>query len=218
MPLDSFVAPLAVFLAPTSPVAPAGTLTPTLASPPAAFALPPLAAPQFHAQGVMRTIVYAGARSMDSDFAPADDQTVFGIAIDVRQADGDASFETGYFFSSGDGDTRVGANSIDVESHTHELWMGARWRFDPWDGPFQPYVGTGLSLLRAEYKTDGLGGSDSNSAWAFGAYVHGGLEWNFAEGWSVGVDLRLLYSTPASLQADTALDYMQAALTLGWAW
>lgn len=199
MPLDSLVAPLAAFLAPASPLA-----------------LP--AAPQFHAQGIVRTIVWAGTRSLDSDFEPADEHTVLGISIDVRGAEGRASFETGYYYSYGDGSERVGVNSVDVDSHVHELWMGGRWTFDPWDGPLQPYVGVGLSLLRAEYQTDGLGGSSSNSGWAYGVYGHGGLDFRFGDGWGVGIDLRTLYSTPASLQEDVPLDYLQATVALSWTW
>lgn len=202
MPLDSFVAPLAAFLAPTGPLAPAA----------------PLAPAQYHAQGVVRTVLHAGFRTLDDDFDPAEEQTVLGISMDVRGAGGNGSFEAGYFYSSGDGDTRAGANSIDVESLVHEVWMGGRWAFDPWDSPIRPYAGAGLSILRAEFSTEGLGGSDSNSGWAAGVYGHGGVEWDFGGGWAVGLDLRVLYSTPAALQEEVPLDYVQAGLTLSWTW
>lgn len=205
MLLDSLVAPLASFLA-----------QPGLAPAPV---LPPVSpVPQFHALGEVRTSLYFGLRLLDDDFEPADEHTLLGIAMDVHEVDSRTSFELGYFRSIGDGSQRFGANSIDVDSCVHELWVGGRWTYDPWDGPLKPYVGVGLSLLRAEYETKGLGESDSNKGWAAGIYGHGGIEWEFTEGWSVGLDLRTLFSTPAKLQREVPLDYYQAALTLNWAW
>jgi len=198
MLLDSLVAPLASFLA-----------QPGLA---------PTPAPQFHALGEVRTSLYFGLRLLDDDFEPADEQTLLGIAMDVHEVDSMTSFEVGYFRSIGDGKQTIGANSIDVDSCVHELWVGARWTYDPWSGSLKPYVGVGLSVLRAEYETEGLGESDSNKGWAVGAYAHGGIEWEFTDGWSVGLDLRTLYSTPAKLQREVPLDYYQAAFTLNWTW
>jgi hypothetical protein len=143
---------------------------------------------------------------------------VFGLALDVRELGGRASFEAGYFYSKGDGDAPSGANTIDVESIAHELWVGGRWSFDPWESRLQPYLGIGLSVLRAEYSTEGLGVMSRDTGWALGAYGHGGLAWEFGDGWAVGLDLRMLYSTPAPLQREVPLDYMQAAFTLSWAW
>jgi hypothetical protein len=198
MLLDSFVAPLASFLAAPGPV--------------------PVPVPQFHALGEVRTSLYYGQRLMSSDFEPADEHDLFGIAMDVHEPGSIGSFELGYFYSSGDGKAPVGANTIDVESVVHEVWVGGRWTFDPWDGALHPYVGVGLSILHAEFETKGLGGSDSNEGWAVGAYGHGGIDVGFADGWSVGLDLRALVSTPATLQEETPLDYVQAAVTLSWTW
>ncbi len=198
MPLDSLVAPLAAFLAPATP-------------------LPP-PVPQFHGRGEMRTTLYAGPRWMDDDFAPAEDHLLLGIALDVREPGGRASFEAGYFYSTGDGDSSIGANTVKVDSLVHELWMGGRWTFDPWESPLRPYVGVGFSLLKAEYSTESLGLEDSNSGWALGVYGHGGLAWEFGGGWAAGIDLRTLYSTPATLQREVPLDYLQAAFTVSWAW
>jgi len=199
MPLDSLVAPLAAFLAPASP-------------------LPPIAPLQFHSRGEVRTTLYAGVRLLGDDFEPAEENLLLGIALDVRESGDRASFEAGYFYSFGDGSAPSGANTIDVESCVHELWVGGRWTYDPFDSRLQPYVGIGLSVLRAEYQTAGLGLSSRDTGWAAGVYGHGGIAWEFGGGWAVGLDLRALYSTPATLQREVPLDYMQAAFTLSWAW
>lgn len=198
MVFESLVAPLAAFLGPSAPL--------------------PAPAPQFHGEGIVRTTIYAGSRWLNSDFAPAEDQLVFGIDIDVREPAGKTGFEAGYFRSFADGNTSVGAGSVDVESLVHEFWGGARWSFDPWFGRARPYVGTGMSLLYATYDVDGFGGSTHGSGWALGLYGHAGLEWAFSSGWAVGVDLRTLVSTGTDLQASVELDYTQAALTLSWGW
>ncbi len=198
MLLESLVAPLATFLAPASPLAP-----------------PPV---QFHGAGVVHTTVYVGGRDMKAEFEPADQPFTFGIALDIHEPGRSTSFEAGYFYSSDDASTRFGANSVDISTTVHELWAGGRWAFDPWDGPLRPYVGLGGSLLRAKFETSGGGGSDSNSGTAIGIYAHGGLEFEFGGGWSAGIDLRGLYSTEAKLQQSTPLDYVQAALTLSYAW
>jgi len=198
MVLESLVAPLAAFLGPSAPL--------------------PAPVPQFHGVGVVRTTLYAGLHSLTSDFAPADDQVVFGIDIDVREPAGKMGFEAGYFRSFADESTSVGAGSVDVESLVHEFWGGARWTFEPWFGRARPYVGTGLSALYASYDTDGFGGSTHGSSWALGLYGHAGLEWTFAGRWAVGLDLRTLLSTEAELQANVRLNYTQAAFTLSWGW
>jgi opacity protein-like surface antigen len=198
MPLDSLVAPLAAFLAPTSPLPP-----------------PPV---QFHGEGVVHTTIYAGVRRMRDDFEPADEPWTLGIALDIREPGRQESLEFGYFYSEADDDTRVGTNTLDVDNTVHELWAGGRWAFDPWGGSLQPYLGIGGSVLYAKFKSSGIGGEDSNSGWAVGLYGHGGLDWKFADGWSVGLDLRALVTTQAKLQREVPLDSLQAALTLTWAW
>ena len=198
MPLDSLAAPLAAFLAPAGPLAPAPA--------------------QFHGAGEARTTIYAGVHWLRDEFDPAQDQTILGIALDVREPGGRASFEAGYFRSFGDGSTRIGATSVDVDSCVHELWVGGRWSFDPWDNRFHPYVGGGLSAMYAEYETQVPGAHDSDTGWAIGAYGHGGIEWDLGGGWAVGLDLRMLVSTSATLQEKVPLDYVQPALTLSWTW
>ncbi len=198
MLLDSLVAPLATFLA-----------GPGLA---------PAPAPQFHALGEVRTSLFFGQRLLDDEFEPVEEQTLLGISMDVHEVDSLQSFEVGYFRSIGDGSESIGANTVDVDSCVHELWVGGRWTYDPWSSSLHPYVGAGLSLLRAEFETKGVGGSDSDKGWAAGVYGHGGIEWTFAERWSVGLDLRALFSTPAKLQREVPLDYYQVAFTLSWTW
>ncbi|MBL8862530.1 MAG: outer membrane beta-barrel protein [Planctomycetes bacterium] len=198
MPLDSLVGPLAAFLAPAGP-----PLVPT---------------PQYHGEGLFRTSVHLGLRQVQDDFEPAEEHSVFGLVLDVREAGRSEGFEVGLLRSSGDGRIQVGAGELEAESVIWELFVGARWSFDPWSGPLRPHLGVGGSLLYAEFDVSGLGGSDSNSGWAVGVYGGGGIEWRFSDDWAVGLDLRLLYSTPATLQEEAPLDYVQAALTLSWAW
>jgi hypothetical protein len=196
MPLDSLVGPLAAFLAPPAPAP----------------------ATQFHGAGEVHTSIYAGLRLLSDEFEPAEEPLLLGIAFDVHEPGDRASFEAGYFLSLGDGDARIGATNVEVESRIHEIWMGGRWNFDPWEGPLRPYVGVGFSALNAKYETKALGQTSSNDGWAFGAYAHGGIEWRLGGGWAVGLDMRGLVSTPATLQEEVPLDYWQGALTFGWTW
>lgn len=199
MLVDSLVSPLAAFLAPASPIAPAP-------------------APQFHGQGEVRTTIHVGSRWLDDDFEPAEEQLVLGVSLDVREPAARVGFEAGYFYSIGDGSTRVDGARIEADSCIHELWMGGRWNFDPFDGPVRPYVGVGASVLNAEFETKTAGDSDANDGWAFGLYGHAGVAFELGSGWSVGLDLRTLYTTKATLQRDVALDNLQGAIGLSWTW
>jgi hypothetical protein len=198
MPLDTLVAPLAAFLAPAAP-----PLAPT---------------PQFHGAVEVRTSVLFGVSRLDDDFEPAEEHTLLGLVFDAREPGRTIGFEFGYLQTFGDGTASIGANTAKADACVHELFFGARWTFDPFDGPVRPYLGTGVSVLRGEFEAEALGLSNGESGWAWGLYGHGGLEWNFTTGWAVGVDLRTLLTTKASLQEQVPLDAWQAALTLTWSW
>ncbi len=191
----------------------------------AAFAAPAPAAPsafpvpQFQGQGVGRTSLLFGGRSLNSDFDPADGHAVLGIDINVREPSGILGFEGGYTYAWGDGDGRLGGGAAGrAESTVHELWAGGRWTFDPSVLGARPYVGVGLSVLRGSFDVSALGSTSSDSSWALGVYAHGGLFWDIGDNWSAGVDLRALLSSPSSLQDDASFDYVQGGVSIGWRW
>jgi len=195
----------------------AGTLLAAPLAPEPALAHP--LAPQFHGVGVVRTILSFGVARLGDEFEPADEPLVFGLGVDVREPAAELGFETGLFYNLDDADQDVpGAGTLAVETEVWEIYLGGGWTFDPWLSRLKPHAGVGLSALYARFDASGLGGSSHESGWAFGLYGHVGLDWDFGGGWSVGIDVRGLVSTEASLQEDVPLDYVHGVVTLGWAW
>lgn len=180
-----------------------------------ALALPllasPLATAQFDADADVRFHLLFGLSDLDADFAPADEHTVVGIGITVRDKYSVLGFEAAYGYSWGEGHE----GGVRIDSEIHEFTAGARWTFEPFGPALLPYVSLGGAVSFANQDIEGEGGE---SDYAFGIYARAGLRLEFGEGWSVGVDVRALEAEGAKLQTTLGMDQVQAALTVGWAW
>lgn len=180
-------------------------------------------APQNYA--AFRSTVYldVGQRCVDSSFDPVDDQTVVGVALDIRQPGASTGLVIG-LHHSWDGSSRsfAGVGSVDFDSSTTDFSVGSRWQGPTFWGALRPYAGAGAALIFAQYSTDPEHSSpESGSDWSLGPYFDGGIEWPINDTFLVGLEYRqLLFSDMIkgiSLNGDdTDANYSQIALTFGY--
>jgi len=94
---------------------------------------------------------------------------------------------------------------------TGEIYGGLRKSFG--SDSVRPYLGGGLSFLRARWESSGFDDDDTTLA----AYVHGGIDFLVSQTFFVGLDVRVLFGSDITLgPLDGDADYNQAALRFGW--
>jgi hypothetical protein len=152
--------------------------------------------------------IYLGGRSFDKDlWSPVEDQGVFQVEYSHQASPEDIGWEVG-FAGSGDDSTFFGA---DVTGRTAEIYGGVRKTFG--SETVRPYLGAGLSVIRAEFEVGGASDKDTSGA----GYVHGGVEFLISPTFFLGLDLRALFGSQITIAGvDGDADYGQAALTFGW--
>ena len=101
-----------------------------------------------------------------------------------------------------------------ITSATAELYGGIRKTFGNPNGRWHPYIGGGLSLIRAGAEIGGFSENDSSPA----LYAHGGILLDISKSMYLGLDLRGLFGSEIDLPSfgTTDADYTQLALVLGW--
>ncbi len=163
------------------------------------------------ANTVTNFTVLVGQRMLDEDdWEPVEDQIVMGVEVDQYELDESFGWEVGIQYSDDDGSVL----GTDVSGSTTEFSFGVRKTF--WySGKLHPYIGLGISTLRAE--SDISGGTRDKDG-AVGGYAHAGLYWNVGQNFNVGVDVRTLQLTDITLNGvDADSNYFQGAVTLGLA-
>jgi len=162
--------------------------------------------------------VYVGVRRLhQNDWDPVQDQSTVGLEY-VHEDPSDAmGFELGFFGSRKTKDNvQIGGSFFDVRGQTTEVSAGARKTFWTETGTVHPYVGLGLSLIRAQLRTASGGASSEDEDSTAGVYAHGGIELPLGPSLSIGLDLRVLGGTKIQLfSANGTADYAQLALVLG---
>jgi hypothetical protein len=165
-----------------------------------------------------------GKRSADSAFEPVDDQTSFGIELDVRQPNASSGLELGLFHSSESKSKDVaGIGKVDYKGSMTEFSIGGRWYHDQAFAYGRPYAAAGAALLCPDYSADPVSGpSKSDSGWAVGPYFRVGMEWRIGEHASIALDYRQVLLSNiirdvdfGNSKADT--NYQQIGIILGWA-
>ena len=165
--------------------------------------------------------VLLGQRNMNSDWDPVDEQALFAVEVDYARESWPVNILFGIAGSAGDGSMVVtdgwSVASVDITGTTSELYGGVRKYFDA--GPsFSPYMGGGLSMIRAEASASSGGFKISGDDTTMGFFLDCGAVYR-AGSFNIGLDLRLL--TGASMEiAGYSIDanYVQAALVIGYGW
>ena len=192
----------------------------------AACAAPPQTGRDSEPQGWQRNLmVVYGLRNLqeEADWEPVDEQQVVGLELDFYdpsawyRTDRDIGYELGLFQSWDEGDVDVpGVGSIDVESQITELSLGGRLTFHVFDRRLHPYLGTGVSLLRAEADPASGSTGKADDDLGFGGYIRGGAYWSPTKILRLGFDYRWLLFSSVDVGVDTDVDYQQLALVVGF--
>jgi len=150
------------------------------------------------------------------DDGGVDDQTGLGLAYEWEM--GQVVWELGILGSDEDhhiNDPVFG--SIKVDSTVTEAYLGARHAFRVGVSPVRPYVGGGLSFVKAKFDLDAMGASADDDDTSPGLYLHAGADWFLSESFFLGLDFRVLTGTDLEVfDTDTDADYEQLALRVGY--
>ena len=148
--------------------------------------------------------IYLGQRNLDEDdWEPVEEQPTFGVDYARETYNSAVGFEVGIMGSSED--------DGGAEARTAELYGGVKKTFG--EGVVRPFLGAGLSLLRAEVEAGGFDDEDSSA----GLYGHGGIGFFVSEAFFLGLDLRFLFGGDMDFGgSDVDVNYGQLALLLGY--
>jgi opacity protein-like surface antigen len=157
-----------------------------------------------------RVSLYLGQRNLDEDdHDPVDEQTMFGIEYSHEGAGDPIGFEIGLMGSRDEGDV----GGTDVEGTTSEIYGGVKKTFG--HDVVRPYIGGGVSFIRATAEISGLDDDDDSS---LAAYLHGGIGFQVSNAVILGLDARFLFGSDITLFGfETDADYGQLALFVGFA-
>jgi opacity protein-like surface antigen len=162
--------------------------------------------------------LYLGGRSLDQgDWSPVEDQVVIGVEFVHEGHDAPVGFEVAFFYSEDSQDNVSSpAGPIDVTGETEEISAGIRKTFLKDDSRFHPYIGGGLSAIRAKFKGESPTGSGSDDDTSAAFYLHGGVDFDLGPAFLLGADLRYLGASDITLfGANGNADYLQFAIVLG---
>ena len=123
--------------------------------------------------------VFLGAKALEDEWEPAEEQSEFGIEFDFKQDGWPVSIAIDYLSGSGDGTL----GGIEFESETSELNLGVRkiWDTSP---RVRPFIGGGIAFITGEFS--GLGLSEEDDA--VGAWIGGGVYWTLGEHFNLGLE------------------------------
>ena len=128
--------------------------------------------------------VFLGAKALEEDdWAPVEDHTEIGLKVDFRQQSWPVNIAIDFLFSSDDDE----ALGIDVEGETSELNFGVRKIWDQFPH-VRPFIGGGISLIRAEFKGSLLGITVSDEDAGVGFWIDGGVYWTLGEYFNIGLE------------------------------
>jgi len=163
--------------------------------------------------------LYLGGRSFDhDDWHPVEDQGMLGIEFVHEGRDSPVGFEVAVFASEDDehGFTIPSGNPVEARGRTEEFSMGLRKTFSLEEGPVHPFVGAGVSGIRAEQRLEIAGVTTSDEDGSPGLYLHGGIDFDMGPNFLLGFDLRFLTLTDVRLFGfSESADYVQFAIVLG---
>ena len=155
-----------------------------------------------------RISMYVGQRNLDEDdWDPVEEQTMFGLEYAHETYGSAVGFEVGIMGSKDD--DHVGG--VDVEGKTAELYGGIRKTFG--EDVVRPYLGAGLSVIKAKAEVGSQDDDDSAAA----VYAHGGIAFFMSESFFIGLDLRFLFSGDLEIAgSDVNANYGQLAFLMGF--
>ncbi|MGE5172432.1 MAG: outer membrane protein [Betaproteobacteria bacterium] len=134
---------------------------------------------------------FLGQKKLDSaDWEPVDEQPEFGIEIDFRKRNWPISIAIDFMGSSDEEtvfDPTLGP--VTLEGKTSEFDIGVRKIFDEL-APVKPFIGGGISFIRAEATVTAFGGEANESDTGAGIWLDGGLYFTLGQHFNLGFELK----------------------------
>ena len=165
-----------------------------------------------------------GYREFDEgDWDPLDQQFALGLEVDLRPRASPLGIEFGVQ-GSFDSDEDDG---FDLSVSVVELYVGPRLTFDLSQGRLHPYLGGGVSLMRADTELAlDLGGATllaTDDDHLLAAYAHAGLLIDVSDSVHIGFDVRGVFGSDFEFDGGgipivAESDYVQAAVLIGTHW
>lgn len=157
----------------------------------AAVALAPLSHADEPPSGTAATAVniqfLGGFKMLEDDWKPAEDQREFGLQVDVLPENWPVNLAVGFLYgNSAAEDVEIPAGgTVTSESNTAELQMGLK-KYIFRDGPWRPFLGAGVALLRGEIETRGPVSATADSGMGLGFWASGGTLYVMGDWFVVG--------------------------------
>lgn len=152
---------------------------------------------------------FLGAKALEDEWEPAEEQTEFGIEVDFRQKSWPVNIAIDLLGAAGEGDL----GGIDFESKTSELNIGVRkiWDKTP---HVRPFIGGGISFITGEF--EGLSLSEDDSAVGF--WIGGGVYWTLGEHFNLGLELKFSSAEITIFDVDVNAGGGHFGLLIGYHW
>ncbi len=154
---------------------------------------------------------FLGAKALEDEWEPAEDQVEFGVEIDFRQQSWPVSIAIDLLVAAGEDDFL----GINVESRTSELNIGVRkiWDKSP---QVRPFIGGGISFISGEFEWKTIGISEDDSAMGF--WLGGGVYWALSEHFNLGLELKSSYAEINLFGLDGNAGGGHFGLLIGYHW
>lgn len=167
---------------------------------------------------VVRGTIELGGQTMsdESFWEPTDEPFAIAGTLELRDRESGFGGEFGAAIAFDEAD--VLPMGTDAEMSMGELFGGARQTFTLLDGRLHPFVGAGVTLVSVAARlTQGSFVYDEEDDVTFGAYVRGGIYWNFGGTFDLGVDWRAVFGTDVDLAGVGGdVDFTRLSLVFGW--
>lgn len=138
---------------------------------------------------------FLGSKALDKDdWEPVEEQGEIGIKIDFKQQSWPVSIAIDFLASESDEerglfyDPSFGIFEAAFQGRTSELNLGVRKIWDHFPH-VRPFIGGGLSFIRAEGEVSAFGDSVSDDDAGTGLWIGGGVYWTLADHFNIGLEL-----------------------------
>ena len=126
--------------------------------------------------------VFLGTKFVEDFWIPVDEQAEVGFEFDIRKQSWPVNLAVDYMHAEDD----YSLVFFGIESESSELNIGVRKIWDPFLH-VRPFIGGGVSLINAEYRTFFVSDSDSNA----GIWIGGGVYWTLGKHFNIGLEMKL---------------------------
>jgi len=163
--------------------------------------------------------VFLGNKNLnEDDWNPVDDQTEIGFLLDLRPKNWPVNIAIDYL-DSGRYELQDTPSPITrIDGSTREINIGIRKIFEI-SPTIHPYIGAGVVYIHGEFEINQFSVSTSeDDDTGTGIWIDGGVYWNFAKYWNIGVDLRYSKAEITLFGADVEAGGFHAGLLAGFHW